>query len=122
MSSLKIITTHDGSHSLLNEQLNETYHSVHGALQESKHVFIPHGLDFVSRGKSTIHILEVGFGTGLNALLTMQQAKTNSLTIHYTTLEAFPIEDEIWSKLNYVESSEAKEQYEKLHRAKWDEA
>jgi tRNA U34 5-methylaminomethyl-2-thiouridine-forming methyltransferase MnmC len=122
MSSLKIITTHDGSHSLLNEQLNETYHSVHGALQESKHVFIQHGLDFASKSKSTIHILEVGFGTGLNALLTLQQAKADNLTIHYTTLEAFPVEEAIWSQLNYVESAEAKEQFEKLHRAKWNEA
>lgn len=121
MSSLKIITTQDGSHSLLNEQLNETYHSVHGALQESKHVFIQHGLDVVSKDKSTIHILEVGFGTGLNALLTLHQAKSNNLTIHYTTLEAFPVEEDIWPKLNYVESADAKEQFEKLHRANWNE-
>jgi len=121
---LKIITTQDGSHSLLNEQLNETYHSVHGALQESKHVFIQHGLDFVSKnhGNTTIHILEVGFGTGLNALLTLQQAKTENLSIQYTTLEAFPVEENIWSKLNYAESSDSKEHFEKLHRAEWNQS
>lgn len=124
MSSLKIITTHDGSHSLLNEQLNETYHSIHGAVQESKHVFIQHGLDFVckSSGKATIHILEVGFGTGLNALLTLQQSIANDLAIQYTTLEAFPVEENIWPALNYVESAEAREQFDKLHRAKWNES
>ncbi len=123
MSSLKIITTQDGSHSLLNEQLNETYHSVHGALQESKHVFIVHGLDFVTGnlGKTALHILEVGFGTGLNALLTLQQALTHNLIIHYTTLEAFPVGENVWSKLNYAESLESKKWFETLHQANWNE-
>lgn len=122
MSSLKIIETRDGSHSLLNEQLNETYHSVHGALQESKHVFIQEGLGFVFKNleKKAVNILEVGFGTGLNALLTLQFSIANNLTIHYTSLEAFPIEENIWSKLNYAESTESKVQFEKLHRAEWD--
>jgi tRNA U34 5-methylaminomethyl-2-thiouridine-forming methyltransferase MnmC len=121
VSSLKIITTSDGSHSLLNEQLNETYHSVHGALQESLHVFIKHGLDFVAQNQKTINILEVGFGTGLNALLTAQSAKTNNLTVRYTSLEAFPVEENIWSQLNYVDSPESVALFEKLHRAKWDQ-
>lgn len=122
MSSLKIITTNDGSHSLLNEQLNETYHSMHGAVQESKHVFIQRGLDFISKNKSPIHILEVGFGTGLNALLTLQRSMTESLSIYYTALEAFPLEEKIWFKLNYAEPAEIKEQFEKLHHASWNEA
>lgn len=124
MSSLKIISTHDGSHSLLNEQLNETYHSVHGALQESRYVFIQQGLDVVNKnlGKSVINILEVGFGTGLNALLTAQSATDNSLTIHYTTLEAFPIEENIWSKLNYAESANSKSWFKKLHHAEWNKS
>lgn len=123
MPEVLLITTSDGSHTLLNTNLNETYHSVHGALQESKHVFIQHGLDFVSKSlnKSAINILEVGFGTGLNALLTLQQSITDNLIIHYTSLEAFPVEASIWTKLNYVESAESKEQFEKLHHAPWDE-
>lgn len=121
MNSLKIITTHDGSHSLLHEQLNETYHSIHGAVQESTHVFIEHGLVHVKdSGKSEIQILEIGFGTGLNALLTLQRSLTDHLTIHYTTLEAFPIEEDVWSKLNHAESSESKTWFEKLHRAEWN--
>ncbi len=124
MPDVLLITTSDGSHTLLNTSLNETYHSMHGAVRESEHVFIKHGLDFVSKNleKSTIRILEVGFGTGLNALLTLQRTNTENLTIQYTTLEAFPVEENIWSKLNYAESAEAKEQFEKIHRAKWNEA
>jgi tRNA U34 5-methylaminomethyl-2-thiouridine-forming methyltransferase MnmC len=123
MSSLKIITTKDGSHSLLNEQLNETYHSIHGAIQESNHVFIEHGLGFVQENSNapTINILEVGFGTGLNALLTLQHALIHNITIRYTSLEAFPVEEDIWSKLNYAESSESKNWFQKLHQANWNQ-
>lgn len=120
MPDVLLITTSDGSHTLLNTSLNETYHSMHGALQESEHVFIKHGLDVVSK-KSPIHILEVGFGTGLNALLTLHQANIKNVTIQYTTLEAFPIEENIWSMLNYVASADSKEQFEKIHRAKWSQ-
>jgi tRNA U34 5-methylaminomethyl-2-thiouridine-forming methyltransferase MnmC len=122
MSNLEIITTSDGSNSLLNTQLNETYHSVHGALQESIHVFITNGLDFFNqRSPSQINILEVGFGTGLNALLTVQYAEKNKTEIHYTTLEAFPIDAEIWKQLNYAEALADKEYFQKLHSTEWDE-
>ena len=122
MSTLKIITTRDGSHSLLNEQLDETYHSRHGALQESQHVFIKHGLDFLKNKKEQpIQIFEVGFGTGLNALLTLEETLTHKLNVHYTTLEAFPIEPGIWSQLNYADSMESKNWFEKLHTVKWNE-
>lgn len=120
---LRVITTHDGSHSLFNEELNETYHSIHGAVQESKHVFIKNGLDFFLE-KSThelINIFEVGFGTGLNAWLTLQRALENSVTIHYTTLEAFPINETIWKELNYTLSSTEKKWFENIHHAQWDE-
>lgn len=122
MSSLKIITTQDGSYSLLHEQLNETYHSIHGAIQESNHVFIKHGLDFFQQQNhvSTINLLEVGFGTGLNALLTMQFAQRHKLAIRYTAVEAFPVEEVVWSQLNYTESSDSKIWFEKLHHAAWD--
>lgn len=124
MSSLKIITTKDGSHSLLNEALNETYHSVHGALQESVHVFIKNGLDFVLEQLATpeISILEVGFGTGLNALLTVQRALATSQKITYTSLEAFPVAEEVWSKLNYTDAVGLKEHFDNLHSAEWNVA
>ena len=73
---IKIITTDDGSHSLFNSELNETYHSVHGAIQESNHVFIKNGLDVLPAlsGTDQINILEIGFGTGLNVLLTLKKS------------------------------------------------
>lgn len=121
--SIEIITTSDGSHSLLNTALNETYHSKHGALQESVHVFIKEGLDFFLQSKSqnSISILEVGFGTGLNALLTLQRALELPNNIYYTSLETFPVPEEIWSKLNYIDSVGLKEKFNQLHAAAWNE-
>jgi tRNA U34 5-methylaminomethyl-2-thiouridine-forming methyltransferase MnmC len=121
MNNIQIISTADGSHSLLNTALNETYHSVHGAVQESLHVFIKNGLDFFcERSTQTpVRILEVGFGTGLNALLTAQRASAINRSIHYTTLEAFPLSSEIWSQLNYADSPEAKDLFLKIHAAAW---
>lgn len=123
MSSIKIITTSDGSHSLFNEELNETYHSVHGAIQESLHVFIQSGLTyFIEKfNPNHISILEVGFGTGLNALLTVQTAQHSSLLFHYKTLEAFPLEEEVWSQLNYGDALNSKENFDSLHRVSWEE-
>jgi tRNA U34 5-methylaminomethyl-2-thiouridine-forming methyltransferase MnmC len=120
--ALRIITTSDGSHSLLNESLHETYHSVHGAIQESQHVFIRNGLDYFLRQNtaSVVSILEVGFGTGLNALLTMLYAEEHAKKIVYTTIEANPLEEEIWSKLNYCETLGRPEYYQALHRSKFD--
>jgi tRNA U34 5-methylaminomethyl-2-thiouridine-forming methyltransferase MnmC len=123
MSSIKIITTSDGSHSLFNEELNETYHSVHGAIQESLHVFIQSGLTyFIEKFRpKNISILEIGFGTGLNALLTIQAAKQSSLEFQYNTLEAFPLEEEVWSNLNYADELNMKEHFDSLHRVSWEE-
>lgn len=92
---LKVITTSDGSHSLLNEELDETYHSRHGAVQESMHVFIKNGLEYFPG--NDVNIFEVGFGTGLNALLSAQSSKN----VNYTSIEAFPLEESVYSQLNY---------------------
>jgi tRNA U34 5-methylaminomethyl-2-thiouridine-forming methyltransferase MnmC len=120
-NTIRIITTEDGSHSLLNEQLNETYHSVHGAVQESTHVFIKNGLDFYIDTflPSTIHILEIGFGTGLNAWLTLERALNKNFTIQYTAIEAFPVEDDIWKQLNYAAASQQL-YFESLHQVAWN--
>lgn len=119
--SIEIITTEDGSHSLFNSVLNETYHSVHGAIQESKHVFIKAGLEHRLRqsNPAQIHILEVGFGTGLNALLTLQHAIGLKNKFYYTTLETFPLPETIWSKLNYSDSI-TNNYFEKLHASPWE--
>jgi tRNA U34 5-methylaminomethyl-2-thiouridine-forming methyltransferase MnmC len=118
----EIILTKDGSHSLLNKDLNETYHSVHGAMQESIHVFIRHGLEyFLQKNQNqSVSILEVGFGTGLNTLLTIQHVLKNSFRCTYTSLEAFPIEEETWTKLNYAESLNLKDDFSKIHQAAWN--
>ena len=122
MASIKVIVTADGSHSLLNEDLNETYHSVHGAIQESVHVFIQNGFDhFVSQqNPEQFSILEIGFGTGLNALLTIQKIVEKPIRVHYTSLEAYPLGEEIWSTLNYCEELALKPEYKRLHQSAWD--
>jgi tRNA U34 5-methylaminomethyl-2-thiouridine-forming methyltransferase MnmC len=119
--SVKIITTSDGSHSLLNETLHETYHSIHGAMQESVHVFIKNGLECaLGKNSSPISIFEVGFGTGLNALLTFQFAKARQLRIRYTTIEPSPVPEEIWSRLNYSRSLGLEQQYRSLQNSEWE--
>jgi tRNA U34 5-methylaminomethyl-2-thiouridine-forming methyltransferase MnmC len=122
MDEIEIITTSDGSHSLRNNRLNETYHSVHGALQESMHVFIKHGLEhyYEAHPGLNISILEVGFGTGLNALLTLEFAIQNKIHIRYKTLEPFPLPKNIWSKLNYGDRLKAEDYFTALHQADFD--
>lgn len=125
MDKIKIITTEDGSHSLYHEGLKETYHSFHGALQESVHVFIEKGLRFW-RTKSglpkEVNIFEVGFGTGLNALLAAQFAIENEVKIDFTTIEPYPLDMEIINQLNYVSSigeDNLKIVFEELHKCEW---
>ena len=96
---LQIKTTGDGSHSIYNQTLDEHYHSTQGAVAESMHVFIENGLKLISKKK--INILEVGFGTGLNALLTYQYSARNSLDINYIGIEKYLLSETFVSKLNY---------------------
>jgi tRNA U34 5-methylaminomethyl-2-thiouridine-forming methyltransferase MnmC len=122
MSDLEIIVTADGSHTLRNNELNETYHSVHGAVQESLHVFIRNGLGYFVANKhpEKIFILEIGFGTGLNALLAWEYARLNKLPMVYTTLEPNPLPEEIWSQLNYANQDNTRQYFKSLHDAAWD--
>lgn len=120
---IEIITTSDGSHSLRNDELNETYHSIHGAMQESIHVFIKKGLDHFLELNPTVaevNILEIGFGTGLNALLTWQRSFQISQKLNYTSLETFPIPEELWSKLNYAADESSTAGFRRLHEAEWN--
>ena len=122
--AIKIIETADGSTSFYNEELDETYHSRHGAIQESLHVFIGAGLLPMQELKKEISILEMGFGTGLNAWLTTIKAADLNLKISYTTLEAFPISNAQVDKLNYSEwgKSETEKKYlSKIHEVPWGE-
>lgn len=115
----EIEITADGSHTLFVPELNEHYHSINGAVQESKHVFIDAGLHRCS--KEEINIFEVGFGTGLNAFLTLVEAASISKTIRYTGIEAYPLDIETIKKLNYPQhySIHYQDLYYKLHSVEW---
>ena len=100
---MNIITpTADGSNTLYNETIGEHYHSKHGALQESKHVFIDAGLKFASTNLNEVSILEVGFGTGLNFILSFEYCTENSINLNYTSIEAFPLTTEIIEQTGYA--------------------
>lgn len=122
MYTPKIIITDDGSHTLSLEEMDETYHSTHGAINEAQYVYIQNGLKLSE--KENIRVLEVGFGTGLNALLTLETLLKDQeiASIHYTTLEKFPLDLSIIEQLNYgnLISPSALEAYKLLHDAEWD--
>ena len=120
--SIKIITTEDGSHSLFDEELNETYHSTRGAKGESMHVFIKEGLEYwLSQNQADeIRIVEVGLGTGLNAFLTAQFAEQQNQKIHFTSLEPFPIQKEIYENLNYYERDDEQRLLLNIHESDWE--
>jgi tRNA U34 5-methylaminomethyl-2-thiouridine-forming methyltransferase MnmC len=99
----KIILTEDGSKTLFNETIGEHYHSTRGALQESKHVFLQAGLVHTASlfPEQELSVLEVGFGTGLNFLVSMDYALDHQISLRYTGVEAFPITDEELGSTDY---------------------
>lgn len=115
----EIQVTEDGSHTLRVVELDECYHSTHGAIQESKHIFIKEGLwrflsadgrlgePDVEQRKPCVNVLEIGFGTGLNAFLTLLEAEQNKILIQYTSLELYPLIEEEALLLNYPEVLQA---------------
>ncbi|MGB1248938.1 MAG: tRNA (5-methylaminomethyl-2-thiouridine)(34)-methyltransferase MnmD, partial [Chitinophagales bacterium] len=119
---MKPIKTADGSHTFYIKELDEHYHSIHGALQESMHVFIDAGLSFCQ--KETISIFEMGLGTGLNAYLTYIFSEEQEKIIDYCGIEAFPIKKEDATLLNYDELLLEKANpfaFEQIHASAWDE-
>ena len=103
---LQIQQTQDGSHTLYWPERDEHYHSVHGAVQEARKVYIQTALipameACSATGGSTVRVFEMGFGTALNACLTMQQAMMRKMKVEYTVIEAFPLPEDIWSRLNH---------------------
>lgn len=119
---VQIIKSEDGSHTLFNPELNETYHSIHGAKTESLHVFIQNGLRLISTKNPVI--LEIGMGTGLNVLLTRQYqlANKNIGAIHYHTIEFYPLKVETIQKLNYTKELADKDSefFSAIHNAEWN--
>ena len=102
---LKIVQTADGSNTIFNSEVGENYHSRHGALQESRHVFVESGLKhFLSTNKNdNVSILEVGFGTGLNFLLSADYCTSENIHLDYTGIEAYPLTTEMLSQTGYNE-------------------
>ena len=109
-STLKLVKTNDGSSTLFHPLIGEHYHSHHGALQESKHVFLTSGLQFFLDKKNTLNgsstdkvsILEVGFGTGLNYLLTADYCFKNEIGLNYTGIERYPLSKDLIDKTDYA--------------------
>ena len=133
----KIITTADGSKTIHIEDWNEQYHSKHGAIQEAQHVFIKEGLVYFLSNchlesfdcaqdklyqKASVNILEIGFGTGLNAFLTLLEADNLKVNINYVGVEAFPVSMDEINQLNYVELISAENQavFNALHKVSWE--
>jgi tRNA U34 5-methylaminomethyl-2-thiouridine-forming methyltransferase MnmC len=120
----KIVITADGSHSLYAPEWKESYHSTNGALQESLHVFIDAGFRHVlaRRGaESTIRILEAGFGTGLNALLTLMEAEKVPVHVWYESVEKYPLPERVYAALNYAALT-GSGHFAALHEAPWEQA
>jgi tRNA U34 5-methylaminomethyl-2-thiouridine-forming methyltransferase MnmC len=117
--------TGDGSHTLFVPELNENYHSYHGAYAEAVHVFIETGLRSAFDQFEKVNVFEVGFGTGLNATLAYEFATKHHKSVSYTGIEKFPLEMEIIHQLNYKEfwkDSSLDTAFEKMHTVQWNEA
>ena len=115
----KLVITNDGSHSIFNPEVNETYHSKHGAIVEAEYIFIRHGFSALNKKKLTI--LEIGFGTGLNALLTLQKATQKKVTVNYHTMELYPVNKDKYKKLNFTDLiGMEKDDLLDLHQSEWE--
>ena len=120
---IELTTTEDGSHSLFVPHLDEHYHSTHGAIQESRHVYIQAG--FNACNMQQVNVLEIGFGTGLNAFLTLLEAENINKQAHYTSLELYPLETESTKQLNYAQqlaNNKNASLFMALHLAPWNKA
>ncbi len=119
---ITVYKTKDQSDTLYVEELDETYHSRNGAVEESRYVFLKMGLAEVAQHLSHIRILEIGFGTGLNAMLTLDEAEKLNLQVEYDSIEAFPLPASIIEQLNYPNLFSADKQaaFMELHTAEWD--
>jgi len=127
----EIIPTEDGSATIYIPEWNESYHSKHGAIQEAYHVFIKNGLDLIS-DRNEVSILEIGFGTGLNSLITLCESIQKNLKINYLGIEKYPVSENEFSILNYPKSlkefnsefnfseDELFQFYNELMKAQWE--
>lgn len=117
----EIEITADGSHTLFVPSMNEHYHSVNGAQTEAEHIYINYG--FRKSEASPLSVLEIGFGTGLNAFLTLIEAEVAQKEVYYTSLELYPLSLELVKQLNYPSTicPQKSELYYDLHRVDWQQ-
>ena len=124
MSNLSIKATNDGSSTIYNEELDEHYHSIHGALQESLHVFIEMGLNYHVKHNENLqklNILEIGFGTGLNCILTLiEYLKNEKIAVKYSAIEPFPLNSTSLKSLNFKLSNQHLNLFNKIHESNWE--
>lgn len=116
-----VITTSDGSTSIKIEDWGETYHSIHGAIQEAKHVYINNGFDRIE--KPSLRILEMGFGTGLNAFLTLVEARNAGKTVEYHSVETYPVTEEEMKALSFTalySQAEDEANFQAMHYGEWN--
>lgn len=114
----QLVLTEDGSHTIFIPEMGEHFHSVHGAIQESRHIFINNGYHQVQN--DPVSILEIGFGTGLNAILTLMESEISGRSIQYETWEAYPLTFDESRLLNYPTILNiGRETFDKLHQAEW---
>lgn len=117
----EIIITNDGSTTIRIPDWNENYHSTHGAIQEAKHVFIKNGLELF-QNQDSVSILEIGFGTGLNAFITFLES-LNKKKVNYVGVEAYPVSEDEVKQMNYVSELEATQYqtiFDKMHSCNWE--
>jgi tRNA U34 5-methylaminomethyl-2-thiouridine-forming methyltransferase MnmC len=116
----EFVITEDGSHTIYLPEMDEHYHSTHGAVQESLHIYINQGL--LQSTQKEISVLEIGFGTGLNAFLTCVFAIRNNLKVTYTSIEKFPLTEAEFTKLNYSEKIfiDYADLFKKMHQCQWN--
>lgn len=124
MHTDQIIETQDGSHSILSQKYGVSYHSKYGAITESRHVFIQAGLYPQIIQSQKVDILEIGFGTGLNAFLTFLEAENKQIEVYYEGIEAFPLDEVQYQQLNYsslLKLPEQQSNFLRMHEAPWEE-
>jgi len=120
---IKLIVTADGSSTLFVEELNEHYHSTFGAVQESRHIFIEAGFRYQQKSPKQIKILEIGFGTGLNALLSLDESLKSEVQTDYCGIEPYPVKPEFIAALNYgkiLTSAKLSKHFIQMHDAAWN--
>ncbi len=124
MEDSGLFLTGDGSHSIQSEKFKVAYHSIHGAIQETEHVFIQAGLVKRLETKKKISILETGLGTGLNAFMSYLFAERHKIHLHYTSLEAYPVQEDLYKILNFAEQlgSDQAAQLQGIHTSDWNKS